>query len=420
MSGSLSRRDFLASTTAAGLLMSAPQAFANSSVDDKIKVGLIGCGGRGTGAAVDAATASPNIVIHAMGDVFADKMKGSEGWLKTELKERFQVGERKFMGFDAYKQVINSGVDYVILATPPAFRPLHFKTAIEAGKHVFFEKPVAVDIHGIKMVLAASELAKQKGLGVAAGTQRRHDLGYRETMNRIHDGAIGEIVSMCAYWNQGGLWMNPRQEGWSDLEWQLRNWLYFTWISGDHIAEQHVHNIDVCNWAMKDHPVKAVALGGRQVRTDAAYGHIFDHFAVEFEYANGVKMHSYCRQQDGTASRVSEVIFGSKGRSNGSGNIWGGGSDWKYSGERPNPYMQEHKNLIESIKAGKPINEGKQVAESTMTAILGRMAAYSGQEVKWDDAMKLDTNYMPENLDFNSKLVVAAVPMPGKTPLNMA
>lgn len=417
MSGSMSRREFLASTGAAGLLMSAPQAFAHSSVDEKIKVGVIGCGGRGTGAAIDAANADPNVVVWAMGDVFADKMKGSEGWMKDQLKDRYQVTpERQFMGFDSYKQVLASGVDYVVLAAPPCFRPQHFMAAIQAGKHVFFEKPVAVDIWGIKMVMAAADMAKAKGLGVAAGTQRRHDLGYRETIDRIHNGSIGDIVSMCAYWNQGGLWMNPRQEAWSDLEWQLRNWLYFTWISGDHIVEQHVHNIDVCNWAMKDHPAKAVALGGRQVRTDPAYGHVFDHFAVEFEYANGVKMHSYCRQQDGTASRVSEMIFGSKGRSNGSGNIWGS-QEWRYSGQRPNPYMQEHKHLLESIKAGKPINEGRQVAESTMTAIMGRMAAYTGQEVKWDDLMKLDTRTFPDKLVFEGKIPVAEVAMPGKTKL---
>lgn len=414
MSGSMSRREFLASTSAAGLLLSAPQAFAHSSVDDTIKIGVIGCGGRGTGAAIDAATADPNVVIWAMGDVFADKMKGSEGWMKDQLKERYQVGDRQFLGFDAYKQVLASGVDYVVLATPPCFRPQHFMAAVQAGKHVFFEKPVAVDVWGIKMVMAAADIAKAKGLGVAAGTQRRHDLGYRETLDKIHNGSIGEIVSMCAYWNQGGLWMNPRQEAWSDLEWQLRNWLYFTWISGDHITEQHVHNIDVCNWAMNQHPVKAIALGGRQVRTDPAYGHIFDHFAVEFEYANGVKMHSYCRQQDGTASRVAEMIFGSKGRSNGSGNIWGA-EEWRYAGQRPNPYMQEHKDLIQSIKAGKPINEGRQVAESTMTAIMGRTAAYTGQEVQWDDLMKLDTRSFPEKFAFEGKIEVDPVPMPGKT-----
>jgi predicted dehydrogenase len=417
MNGSMSRRDFLAASAAAGVLAASPATFAHSSVDEKIKVGLIGCGGRGTGAANDCATADSNVVIWAMADVFADKMEGSQKYLKDMLKERYQVTpDRAYMGFDAYNQVLASGVDYVILATPPCFRPAHFDAAIKAGKHVFFEKPIAVDVAGVKLVMAASEEAKKKGLGVAAGTQRRHDLGYRETMKRIHDGEIGEIHSLNAYWNQGGLWMNPRQPNWSDLEWQMRNWLYFTWLSGDHISEQHIHNIDVCNWAMQKHPIKATALGGRQVRTDPAYGHVFDHFAVEYEYDNQVKMHSYCRQQDGTAARVFEMIFGSKARSNGSGNIWGS-VNWRYEGDRPNPYMLEHKHLLESIKEGKPINEGVQVAEATLTAIMGRAAAYSGQEVTWDQMMKLETDLVPKNLNWDMKLTVDAVPTPGKTPV---
>jgi predicted dehydrogenase len=415
MSGSMSRRDFIQTAAAAGVLAASPHSFAHSSVDETMKVGLIGCGGRGTGAAADCASADPNMVLWAMGDVFKDKMDGSKGYLKDSLKDRYKVSDdRTYLGFDAYKKVINSGVDYIILATPPCFRPTHFAAAIDAGKHVFFEKPIAVDAVGVKKVMEAAKAAAAKNLGVAAGTQRRHDPVYRETISRIHDGQIGEVVSMNAYWNQGGLWMNPRQESWSDLEWMMRNWLYFTWLSGDHISEQHIHNIDVCNWAMNSHPVKAISLGGRQVRTDAAYGHVYDHFATEFEYANGAKMHSYCRQQDGTASRVTEMIFGSKARTNGSGRIWGG-VDWRYEGERVNPYVQEHKNLIQSIRGGKVINEGIQVAEATLTAIMGRAAAYSGQEVTWDQMMALETNLVPENLSFDGKLTVESVAMPGRT-----
>lgn len=411
----MTRREFVKAGAATGVLLTAPHAFAHSSVDEKIKVGLIGCGGRGTGAAINACEANPNVVVWAMGDIFKDKLEGSQNWMKGEIKEKYQVTpERTFLGFDSYKKVLAQDVDVIILATPPVFRPEHFEATINAGKHVFFEKPIAVDVAGCKRVIAASEVAKQKGLGVAAGTQRRHDLGYRATMEEIHSGKIGEVVSCCAYWNQGGLWMNPRQEGWSDLEWQLRNWLYFTWISGDHISEQHIHNIDVCLWAKQMLPTKAISLGGRQVRTDAAYGHVYDHFATEYEFPDGTRMHSYCRQQDGTSSRVWEFIRGTKAMSDGGGRFWGG-VDWKYEGERPNPYMLEHKHLLDSIKEGKPINEGRQVAESTIVAIMGRAAAYSGQEIKYDEFLASNHSITPEKVDWEMKLTVDPVALPGKS-----
>ncbi|MCG9894688.1 MAG: Gfo/Idh/MocA family oxidoreductase [Fimbriimonadaceae bacterium] len=415
----MSRRDFMAASAAAGVLMASPHSFAHAQGSGQIKVGLIGCGGRGTGAAANAVAASPDVVIHAMGDIFRDKIEGSRNWLKETVKEKFQVTEdRMFLGFDSYKKVIASGVDYIILASPPGFRPDHFRAAIEAGKHVFFEKPVATDVWGVKEIMAASDLAKQKGLGVAAGTQRRHDLAYRECINRIHDGQIGDVLSLCAYWNQGGLWFNVRQPQWSDLEYQLRNWLYYTYLSADMIAEQHIHNIDVCNWAKNAVPVSAVSLGGRQVRTAEIFGHIYDHFATEYTYADGTKMHSYCRQQDGTKSAVWEHIIGSKGKSD--ANNWINGENawrWDRDASRPNPYELEHKNLIDSIKAGNPINEGRTVAEATMTAIMGRVAAYTGQEVKWDDLMKMDQRTFPETFAFGMKVPVKDVAMPGKTPL---
>jgi len=279
----LSRRDFIrasATTTAAVAIPSGVFAFSSAS----IKVGLIGCGGRGTGAVIDAANASKDVEIWAMADVFSDHMQNSQNTLKDQLKERYKVTpDRTFLGFDAYKHLLASGVDVVILTTPPTFRPSHLKAAIEAGKHVFMEKPVAVDAPGVRSIFESSDLAKKKNLAIVAGTQRRHDVAYREAMKRIQDGEMGDVVACYAYWNQGGLWMHPRKPEWSDLEWQLRNWLYFTWISGDHIAEQHIHNMDVCNWAVGKHPVKAISLGGRQVRTNPAYGHIFDHFATEYE-----------------------------------------------------------------------------------------------------------------------------------------
>ena len=412
------RRDFLIRASAAAVVASAP-GLVHGQGSDKIKIGLIGCGGRGTGAASDALTGSEGVEIYAMGDVFEDRLKGSYQGLKDTFKERINVApSRMFTGFDAYQSVIASGVDMVILATPPGFRPVHFAAAVEAGKHVFMEKPVAVDAEGVRSVLASAEIAKRKNLGVVSGTQRRHDLGYLEAMKRIHGGQIGDVVALYAYWNQGSLWMNPRQESWSDMEWQLKNWLYFTWLSGDHICEQHIHNLDVCNWAMKDqHPIKATCLGGREVRTDPAYGHIFDHFATEYEYANGVKLLSMCRQIDGTASRVSEHIVGTKGTSNANTSIKDhkGKSVWKWDGDRPNPYVLEHRDLVKSIRAGKPLNEAKRVAESTMTAILGRLSAYSGKEVTWDQAMASKISLMPTNLKMDMSLEVPPVAIPGRT-----
>jgi len=410
----MTRRDFMVSSVAAGAVAAAPKAFGFHQANATLKVGLIGCGGRGTGAAMDAVAGAKGVELWAMGDVFKDRLDGSRKYLSENLKAAYKVtDDRSFAGFDAYKHVIDSGVDVIILTTPPGFRPMHLKAAIEAKKHVFTEKPVAVDAPGIRMVFDCHELAEKHGLSIVAGTQRRHDIAYRQVMDQIKGGVIGDVVACYAYWNQGGLWMNPRETNWSDVEWQLRNWLYFAYLSGDHIVEQHVHNIDVCNWAMGAHPVKAVCLAGRQVRTDAAYGHIFDHFATEYEYANGVKMLSMCRQIDGTAARVSEHIVGTKGVTNANTSIKGE-KNWRFDGERPNPYVVEHTHLYEAIRSGKRINELRQVAESTMTAILGRMAAYTGQELTWDQALKSTEALMPDKLAFG-ELAVANIAVPGKT-----
>jgi myo-inositol 2-dehydrogenase / D-chiro-inositol 1-dehydrogenase len=409
----LSRRHFLAGSAATMAAMTMPRAFAMDMNQDTLKVGLIGCGGRGSGAIRDNMAADSNAVVWAVGDVFEDHVKGFMPDLEKDLGARVKIENRKFVGFDAYQKVIDSGVDIVILTTPPGFRPIHFKAAVDAGKHVFFEKPVAVDGPGIREVIAAAEQANQKKLSVVAGTQRRHDVAYNQCIEKIHAGAIGDVTALYAYWNQGGLWMHPRQDTWSDVEWQLRNWLYFAWLSGDHIVEQHVHNLDVCNWIMKAHPVKCTSLAGRQVRTDKAYGHIFDHFATEYEYANGVKMVSMCRQIDGTASRVSEHIVGSKGTSNANTSIKGE-TPFRFDGDRPNPYVEEHKRLYKSIRAGEGFNEGKQVAESTLTAIMGRMSAYTGQEVTWDQALNSTASLMPEKVAFGP-MEVAPIAVPGTT-----
>jgi predicted dehydrogenase len=358
-----------------------------------------------------------------MGDVFADRLNGAKGKLKDKLGEKFQVKEENcFVGFDAYQKVIASDVDLVILATPPGFRPGHIKAAVDAGKHVFAEKPVAVDAAGVRTVLEAAKKVKEKNLAFVAGAQRRHQVEYIETIKRIHDGAIGDVVSGNVYWNQGDLWMHPRKAEWSDMEWQLRNWLYFTWLSGDHIVEQHIHQHDVMNWVFSGsdklvHPVKAYGMGGRQVRTDAAYGHIFDHFAVEYEYPSGAKVTSFCRQQSGTDTRVAEHVVGTKGTSNCAGTIKGENSfRFKRPEKAASPYEQEHIDMIASIRAGKPLNEAEQIAYSTLTAIMGRMSAYTGKEITWEAALKSEESLMPKELKMG-EIATPAVAMPGKTQL---
>ncbi|MEO6809355.1 MAG: Gfo/Idh/MocA family oxidoreductase, partial [Isosphaeraceae bacterium] len=325
--------------------------------------------------------------------------------------------DRRFVGFDAYKQVIDSGVDLVLLATPPGFRPMMIEEAVKAGKHVFAEKPIGVDGPGIRKVLAAAQEAKSKGLSIVVGTQRRHQAPYLESMKRIHDGEIGDVVGGRCYWNQGALWNKGRKDDWSDMEWQIRNWLYFTWLSGDHICEQHVHNLDVINWAIGAHPVRAVSLGGRQVRTSKEYGHIYDHFATELEYPNNVHVTSMCRQIPNCENNVSEAVVGTKGDWQSGGFAFHiGGETKRVRDKGRNPYVQEHVDLIASIREGKPLNELRQVAESTLTAIMSRMSAYTGKAVTWEQAMESKHDLLPKDLVFGP-LPVAPVAMPGETEL---
>lgn len=391
-----------------------PGAWAAGS--DEIRVGLIGCGGRGRGALKDALESAEGVRLVALGDAFKDRIAETQDVIKGFGARAAVPPDRCFVGLDAYQKVLGTDANYVILATPPGFRPAHLKAAVAVGKNVFAEKPVAVDGPGIRTVLGVYEEAKKKGLGIGVGTQRRHQDGYVETMKRLKDGAIGDIVSARCYWNQGGLWNKPRQAEWSDLEWQMRNWLYFTWLSGDHIVEQHVHNLDVINWAMGAHPVSALGMGGRQVRTDPAYGHIFDHFAVDYEYENGVHLMSQCRQIDGCDKSIMEALAGTKGRVELNDDVkrWRitGPSAWKFDGEANLPYRQEHTDLIASIRAAQPLNELKQVAESTLTAILGRMSAYSGKRVTWDEALGSDEALVPDKLAFGP-MPVPPVPKPG-------
>jgi myo-inositol 2-dehydrogenase / D-chiro-inositol 1-dehydrogenase len=419
-----SRRDFLKnSAVAVGASIAArlgeiPAVHAAGSAE--IRVGLIGCGGRGSGAADQALRAAPGVKLIALGDAFADRLEPCRSRLVEKFKDQVDVPkDRCFVGFDAYEKVIACDINYVILASPPGFRPAHLKAAVGAGKHIFTEKPVAVDGPGIRTCLALYDEAQRKGLHIAAGTQRRHQNSYLEAMKLIHDGAIGQIVTARAYWNQGPLWTKARQPEWSDMEWQLRNWLYFTWLSGDHIVEQHVHNLDVVNWAMQAHPVRAVGMGGRQVRTAPEYGHIFDHFAIDYEYENGAHMMSMCRQIEGCENSVSEALIGTKGNADLADRrrySVRGEKPWQFAGKEVDSYLQEHTDLIESIRAAKPLNELKNVTESTLTAIMGRMSAYTGKAVTWDQALNSSEDLMPTQLTWG-KLPVPPVPTPGQTQL---
>lgn len=420
------RRDFVKAGAVISTSALVPSSLASGiarSSDDTIKIGVIGCGGRGTGAVANALSAHPAVRLVAMADLFEDRLNGSHGWLSDsdEYKNRVLVDPANmFVGFDAYQQLLAiDDIDYVILATPPHFRSIHFDASVNAGKHVFMEKPVAVDPAGIRRVIDAGARAKQQALSVVAGTQRRHEHSYLSLMDRINDGELGEVVSASCYWNQGGLWVHERKPEYTDMEWQCRNWLYFTWLSGDHICEQHIHNLDVINWAMDGPPVKATGMGGRSVRTDAKYGNIFDHFAIEYEYANGMTMQSMCRQIDGCASRVEEVIVGTKGRSISRPGfaLIRGENEWRFGDENRNPYEQEHADLIASIRGeGRYLNEAKRVAESTLTAIMGRMSTYTGKVVTWEQAMNSKLDLSPESYIFSS-LPVRPVSIPGKTKL---
>jgi predicted dehydrogenase len=426
-----SRRDFLKATAVAGTAVATNLSLlgnVHAGGNDEIRVGLIGCGARGKGAAENVLHSAPGVRIIAIGDVFEEKRLKCQKALKEFAATNEVVkkhgnsvdlpDERCFVGLNAYERVIDSGVNYVILATPPGFRPLHIEAAVAAGKNVFTEKPVGVDGPGIRKVLAAYDESKAKNLGIAAGTQRRHQLGYLETMRRIHDGAIGDIVSGRCYWMQDILWKRARMPGMSDVAYQIHNWYGFTWLSGDHIVEQHVHNLDVLNWALGTHPVKAIGMGFR-TRTDPGYGHIYDFFAVDFEYPKGVHALSMCRQISKCANEVAEYLAGTKGRCHVNAYTINGKRvvSREQDKQSTDPYVQEHTDLIASIRAGKPINELKNVAESTLTAIMGRMSAYTGKAVSWEAALKSEECLVPDHLDLSGSLAERPVAIPGRTPL---
>jgi len=432
------RRDFLETSVkvaGTGALLSAlpisMSAYAGAA--GEIKVAVVGCGGRGTGAAMQAIEADPDVRLVAMAEVFGDRLEQSY----KNLMERYQgknkvlvTNATKFVGFDAYKKAIDMA-DVVILTTPPGFRPLHFEYAVQQGKHVFMEKPVATDVVGIKRVLEAGKMARQKKLNVVVGLQRHYQKNYRKVEQLIKEGKVGDLVSGQVYWNSAGVWVRPRKEAQTELEYQMLNWYYFTWICGDHILEQHIHNIDVANWFLGANPVSAQGMGGRETRKGKDHGHIFDHHFVEFVYPQGQVISSQCRHQRGCMNRVEEVFQGTKGNILvNSGNRalvkgYGGSDILDYKGENDiNPYQQEHNELFAAIKAGEHrLDNTEYGANSTMTAILGRMATYSGQQITWDEAMATNLKLVPDDLSsFNSKAPIQPdangnypVAIPGKT-----
>lgn len=402
----ISRRSFVKSAAAAAAATSAFPYFVTGAESNKpLRVGLVGCGGRGKGAANNAMDADPDVKVVALADLYQNQIDSA----KEALKKKTEIADDMcFTGPDAYKKLLATDIDYVIFATPPNYRPLHFAEAIKAGKHVFMEKPVAVDPVGIRRMLAAGKEADSKQLAVVAGTQRRHQKGYVETMKKIHDGVIGKIVAAQCYWNSGQLWYKLRQDGWDDMEWMHRDWVNWRWLSGDHIVEQHVHNLDVVCWAIGTHPVKVVSMGSRQRRVT---GDQFDNFASDFEFPNNVHVLSQCRQINGCANDVSERVIGEKGVSNCNGWIsTEGNTDYKGATD---PYVQEHKDLIAAIRNGERLNETETVAYSTMCAIMARESAYTGKAVTWDEMMKSDLELAPPDYELTPENIRKHIAVPG-------
>lgn len=430
-----SRRDFVKkSALFTGGAMLLPNMQMNGMVnvlnDKKLKIALVGCGGRGTGAAVQALNADENVELVAMADAFEDRLKGSLMNISKAMGETKKVNvaeKNQFVGFDAATKAMDLA-DVVILATPPGFRPQHFEYAIANGKHVFMEKPVATDVPGVRKVLASAKIAKEKKLNVVVGLQRHYQDSYLAAIDHVKKDSIGKIVSGQVYWNSAGVWVRERQPGQTELEYQMRNWYYFNWLCGDHILEQHIHNIDVANWFIGEYPISAQGMGGRQVRNGKDHGEIFDHHFVEFTYPSGAVIASQCRHQPDTMRRVSEFFQGTKGTVSTAGdNVdikgWNGDTIFEHRGkEDPNPYEVEHVKLFESIRNGDVIANGENGAKSTMSAILGRMATYSGKVVKWDEAMASNLALVPDQLSWDSPAPVQpnadgmyAIPTPGKT-----
>ncbi|MFZ5831476.1 MAG: Gfo/Idh/MocA family protein [Planctomycetota bacterium] len=407
-----SRREFLkvsGASVAAAAATHAAARYVHAAGSDVLKVGLIGCGGRGTGAAGNALRADPNTRLVAMADAFPDRLESSLSALKKqdELGKRVEVdADRCFIGLGAHQQLIESDVDVVLLAEPPHFRPRSLKAAIDAGKHVFCEKPVAVDAPGVRSVLETSEKAKEKGLNIVSGLCWRYHDAVREVMDRVHNGAIGDIRAIQVHYNTGPVSNRVRPPEATEMMYQVRNWYYFTWLSGDHNVEQHVHSLDKGLWTMHDKPpVRAWGMGGRQVRTDPKFGQIYDHHAVVYEYDDGTPIYSFTRQMLGCWNETTDILIGTKGRANVLKFTIEGENPWKCDpkeAKKINMYDREHEALFRAIRAGEPINNGTYMAYSTMLGILGRMATYTGQRITWEDAINSTEDLSPSGYEWDS------------------
>jgi predicted dehydrogenase len=415
-----SRRTFIKASAASVAAAATVLPGAYAAGDDTLRVGLVGCGGRGTGAAKQALRADPKVKLVAMCDAFMDRLQDSLRTLKQgrdtrDIASKVDVTpERCFDGFDGYKKLLDC-VDVVLLCTPPGFRPLHLDAAIKAGKHVFCEKPVAVDVTGVKSVLATAKLAKEKNLSLCSGYCYRYDQAKRETVKRIHGGDIGDVTAMHITYLTGPLWWRGSDPKWTEMEYQMRNWYYYTWLSGDFIVEQHCHNFDKANWVLKGaEPIAATGVGGRQVRVEAKYGNIYDHFACTLEFAGGVKLFSACRQMAGCPSDVNDHVIGTKGQAHLMKHMVTpfGGQTWSFDGDAKDMYQVEHDELFAGIRSGKLINDGAAAAHSSSMAILAREAAYSGQRITWKQFMGSTQNIGPKQYAWGEN-PVPGVPLPG-------
>lgn len=430
----LNRREFIKSSGAAVIggaiasnILMPSKAFAENK--ETIKIGLIGCGGRGAGNVREAMTADPNVVLVSMGDIFQDQLTGRLDALRKneELASRIKVTkENCFVGFDAYKKVVDSDVDVVILATPPGFRSYHIKYAIEKNKHVFCEKPICTDAFGYRSFMETVAEAKRKKLGIGSGFCWRSNMVIREVYNKVHSGEIGDIRAIYGTYNTGPARLKDVDPKWGPMEYQLRNWMHFTWLSGDHIVEQAIHNVDLTAWAMQDKmPLRCVAHGGRQVRPEGLVGHIYDHFSVVYEFENGVNGFLFCRQQPFTHPDNTQKIYGSKGVANamlftGPSNITdlSGKKTWKSADPKsPNMYVVEQQEFLKSIRDGKPRMDGEWLANSSMMGVMGRMAGYTGAQISWEDAINSKERLVPEEKDWSWEKAPAIPPVaiPGQT-----
>lgn len=428
------RRSFLKGAAASAAALSATgslgalraAAAVHGGVGEPLKVGLIGCGGRGTGAARQALAASRENVLWAMGDAFADRLEdslvnlqealGAEGAPEAGLGQVQVPRERRFAGLDCTQKVLDTGVDVVLLASPPGFRPLQMESCVARGVHVFAEKPVATDAPGLLRVQAACKQARERGLSVVSGLCYRYHRGRRALVERLHQGAVGEVLAIQGNYITGELWHRRRQPGWSDLEYQLRNWLYYTWLSGDLIAEQHIHTLDMMAWIKQDaYPVRAYSLGGRQKRTHARFGNVFDHFATVYEWADGTRGFSYCRQQNDCYRNVDEYVIGSEGRATVFDHSITGKVEWRAAKDMGDMYQNEHDEMFAAIRAGRPIDNGEYMCNSTMMALMGRMAAYTGEAVSWEQAWASKEVLMPARVTMDMPAPAVEVAVPGIT-----